>query len=405
MCRACRDAVAVRRHREPLAPPLLSVELLPMLAPLDGGADDRGWANVALRLASAWAASLDLATQEMTAMERAKAALPAKEQPLAQCDFWHHRAAYLRTLLAPLEGPEGKRVLDRFKSGDFAPHLMGAGGEGGGKGGQEAAAAVAARVLRRWSALRVLRRDAEWGGKYLEVLRKPFRTLADGKLEAAVLCLAPMVKTIRLLPLSSRTYKDAKAIEPLLASVGNAAAARAAAPLEICAMLAEVQRPRQQPANSARVAKLLAQLIAKVDASAALLNRWREAAQNLDGSRQQPCVGMPGGSGMAAATAQLDEELLFGRTDFVATRCCELREVLSLLRHANTSMVKPRAAWEIGICCAELTAAPAPVHPIADQQPCHVRGRGCSVAAQPHRRSACQTLAVAARGRAWRRHV
>ena len=99
---------------------------------------------------------------------------------------------------------------------------------------------------------------------------------------------------------------------------------------------------RDAAVAAARVSKELARQMSTLDTSTALLSRWREAA-----AQTSPDYAAAGG----AAPHDLDEALLFRRSDFVAMRCCELREVLGLLLHANTGVTANLAM------CGDGTAA------------------------------------------------
>ena len=144
-----------------------------------------------------WLETIQVAVSYVTSARLVPDDASVFELPLEEIYFWKKRSIYLTPLSKEANQKNGDvqwtiRVLSMISS----------------TSGEKLREACAS--LRRLSV------EATWNSKYLTILEKPFKALAKGPLKNVYTSIPGMVKTLKMVAASSRFYNSVERIEKLL---------------------------------------------------------------------------------------------------------------------------------------------------------------------------------------------
>ncbi|ETV93941.1 hypothetical protein H310_12277 [Aphanomyces invadans] len=157
--------------------------------------------------------------------------------------------------------------------------------------------------------IKKLHHQAQWNAKYFKVLESPFRAILFTDMKHVPFVVTPMIKTLKMMWLSSKYYNDCFKMGGLLGRIAHALSVRVSRAISITALLhgdGDFQ-----------------DTIDMVECAGVMLERWHQV---YDPS--------------STVWGPFDMYMLFHRVDFVAQRCSEVRSALVLLRQIRTVLIE-----------------------------------------------------------------
>ncbi|OQR99507.1 hypothetical protein THRCLA_06483, partial [Thraustotheca clavata] len=156
--------------------------------------------------------------------------------------------------------------------------------------------------------LKKIYNQAVWNAKYFKVLSKPFQDLVYGDMKQIATIVPAMIKTLKMMWISSKYYNDATRMGGLLGRIAQALCTRVSKVYSIETLLCDGDFD-----NS----------ISLIESAGMMLERWHEV---YDPARQ--------------SWGPFDLDVLFAQVDQVAQWCSEFRSVLVILRQIKLDMIE-----------------------------------------------------------------